>query len=74
MLNDLLEDPSIGPFNAWQIASLAAALGENDIAFEYLNREPHHAFVAWAAVVPVFNSLHNDPRFTEFVEELNLPD
>jgi TolB-like protein/Flp pilus assembly protein TadD len=74
MLNDLLEDPSIGPFNAWQIASLAAVSGENDIAFTYLNREPHHAFVAWAAVVPVFNNLHDDPRFAEFVEELNLPD
>lgn len=74
MLNDLLEDPSIGPFKAWQIATLAAVLGENDIAFEYLNREPHHAFVAWAAVGRNFNKLHDDPRWAEFVDGLNLPD
>ena len=74
MLNDLLEDPSIGPFKAWQIASLAAVLGENDIAFEYLNWEPHHAFVAWAAVGHPFKNLHDDPRWAVFINGLNLPD
>lgn len=74
ILADLLKDPHMDPYKAWQIANLAAVLGKNDIAFEYLNREPHHAFVAWAAVVPRFKRLYDDPRWMEFLDRLNLPD
>jgi tetratricopeptide (TPR) repeat protein len=74
ILTDLLKDPHMDPYKAWQITNLAAVMGKNDIAFEYLNREPHHAFIAWAAVLTRFNKLHDDPRWAEFIDRLNLPD
>jgi len=48
-------------------------LGNMDEAFRWLAYEPHHAFVAWVAVMPEFNNLHDDPRFDEFVKNLKLP-
>jgi len=74
MLDDLLEDPDPRPFKTYQIATLAAAVGKNDIAFEYLNREPHHGWTAWAAVGDAYKNLHDDPRWAEFMDKLNLPD
>jgi len=74
MLNSILEDPDPAPFISYQIAKLAAVLGKNDIAFENLNREPHHGWTAWAAVGHPFKNLHNDPRWEEFIDKLNLPD
>jgi TolB-like protein/Flp pilus assembly protein TadD len=74
MLNSLLEDPDPLPYKSYQIAKLAAVLGENDIAFENLNREPFHGWRAWAAVGWPFKNLYDDPRWAEFIDGLNLPD
>ncbi|MBA7548730.1 hypothetical protein ES705_41196 [subsurface metagenome] len=68
-----LEEATPNPFNAWQCATICAGLGNKDEAFKWLNYEPHHAFTAWAAVMPEFNNLHDDPRFKDFVKRLNLP-
>ena len=69
-----LEKAEVTPWNAWGLAVMYAALGNGDKAFEWVAYEPHHAFMAWAAVMPEFYSVHEDPRYTEFVEKLNLPD
>ena len=74
MLNGLLEDPDPEPFIAYQITKLAAVLGKNDIAFENLTRELHHGWIAWAAVGRPFKNLHDDPRWAEFIDGLNLPE
>ena len=69
-----LESSKTTPFIAWQCATVNAGLGNKDEAFKWMNYEPHHSFHAWCAVLPAFESLHDDPRFELFLERLNLPD
>jgi tetratricopeptide (TPR) repeat protein len=73
----ILEELEQGKMNGWKAYGLAliySGLGNKDKALEYLFFEPHHAFTAWAAVLPEFEILHGDPRFQDFLERLNLPD
>ena len=74
ILNDLMESDPMNPWKAWQIVCLAAALGKNDIAFEYINREPHFAWLVGLPVMPEYDNLRNDPRFDNVIEQFNLPD
>ncbi|MGW8314455.1 MAG: tetratricopeptide repeat protein [Bacteroidales bacterium] len=68
------EQTPVIPFTAINRAVNYAQVGELDEAFTYLNFEPHHAWTAWAAVMPEFENMRNDPRFEEFLNRLNLPD
>ncbi|MCK4824300.1 tetratricopeptide repeat protein, partial [bacterium] len=68
-----LEKAEVTPWNAYGLAVMYGVLGKKDEAFKWLAYEPHHAFTAWAAVMPEFNNLHDDPRFEEFIKRLNLP-
>jgi tetratricopeptide (TPR) repeat protein len=68
-----IEKREVTPINAFNRARINAALGRKDEAFKWLNYEPHHGFVAWAAVINNFESLHGDPRWNEFLKRLNLP-
>ena len=68
-----IEKREVTPINAFNRARINAALGRKDEAFKWLNYEPHHGFVAWAAVIKDFESLHGDPRWNEFLKRLNLP-
>ena len=72
ILNEL-EKSDVNPWNAWQCATICAGLGNKDEAFKWINYEPHHAFAAWYAVLPQFESLHDDVRFKDFLKRLNLP-
>ena len=60
-------------WNAWSLMNLNALLGNKDEAFKWLAYEPHHAFAAWAAVDEDLESLHDDPRWEDFLKRLNLP-
>ncbi len=67
---------SIEP-NGWIAVGLThiyGGLGRMDEAFQWLNYEPHHAFIAWAAVQEEYEPLRRDPRFDAFLARLNLPD
>ena len=68
-----IEKREVTPMSAYQRSKIYAALGRKDEAFKWLNYEPHSGNAAWAAVLPVFESLHGDPRWDEFVKKLNLP-
>jgi tetratricopeptide (TPR) repeat protein len=62
--------------NGWIAVGLVhiyAGLGDLDKAFEWLNYEPHHAFIAWAAVQREYKNLREDPRFEDFLDRLKLP-
>ncbi len=72
ILNEI-EKREVTPINAYNRAMIFAALGRKDDAFKWLNYEPHHGFVAWAAVNKNFEPLHGDPRWNEFLKRLNLP-
>jgi TolB-like protein/Flp pilus assembly protein TadD len=73
LLKELEQAPVI-PFTAIGRAIFHASLGNKDEAFKWLNYEPHHSWTAWAAVLPEFSALRNDPRYGEFLERLNLPE
>ena len=69
-----IESWPISSYNAVCLAGMNAALGNKDEAFKWLAYEPHHAWVAWAAVGGNYESLHDDPRWEEFLRKLNLPE
>jgi len=63
----------VAPYN---VAVIYAGLGDKDKAFEWLER----AYADRAYYLPVYlitdarmDSLHNDPRFTDLVKRMNLP-
>jgi len=68
-----LENAPVSNWNAVGLSVLYGALGKMDEAFKWLAYEPHHLWVPWVAVMPMWNSLHEDPRHEEFVSQLNLP-
>lgn len=72
ILKELEQTPVI-PFTAIGRAILYAALGDVDEAFRWLNYEPHHAWTAWAAVMPEFSEMRLSPLYEDFEKRLNLP-
>ena len=68
-----LKNKNMNDWNAWQLACIYASLGMNDEAIKHLNYKPSNLYVPWAAVLPEFKKLHDDPRFQDFVKNLNLP-
>jgi len=73
ILNELKNAP-VSNWNAVGLSVLHGALGNMDEAFKWLAYEPHHLWVPWVAIMPMWNSLHDDPRHEEFVKNLNLPE
>ncbi len=67
------ETPVI-PFTAVNRAVNYSQVKKLDEAFSFLNYEPHHSWVAWAAVMPEFEHLRDDSRFKDFLTRLQLPD
>ncbi|MEO8349640.1 MAG: protein kinase [Acidobacteriota bacterium] len=56
-------------------AEVHAALGEKDVAFEWLRkcqRERSNGLALWAKVGPPLDPLRSDPRFAELLRDLNL--
>jgi serine/threonine-protein kinase len=56
-------------------AEVHAALGEKDLAFEWLRkcqRERCTAIALWAKVGPVLDPLRSDPRYEQLLRDLNL--
>lgn len=60
------------PLTAWRMARINAELGDRDQAFVWLNRayEEQSSMLAFLKVVPLFESLHADPRFTELLRRI----
>jgi eukaryotic-like serine/threonine-protein kinase len=61
----------------YHLAGLYALEGKRDEAFDYLNRSlqhsPHADMYDDLATDPTFNSLHADPRFSEFLAKTQKP-
>lgn len=72
MLNEVENGPIIS-WTAMGLAALYGALGRYDEAFKWLSFKPHHLWIPWVAVFPMWKPLHVDPRYDEFVKRLNLP-
>ena len=74
LLEDLIklsERRYVPPFD---IAVVYAALGEKDLAFDWLERayEDRHPWLVMLAVTPKVDKLSPDPRFQALVRKLNL--
>ncbi len=72
ILNEL-ESLDVTTWNALGRAAVSGALGKRDEAFKWLDFEPHHVWIPWVAVMPFWKPLYEDPRYDEFVKNLNLP-
>ena len=68
-----LEEAEVSNWNAVGLAVLYGALGRNDEAFKWIAYEPHHIWIPWVTVMPMWKPLHDDARYEEFVKNLNLP-
>jgi hypothetical protein len=51
------------------IAQIYAGIGETELAFEWLEKsyEAHEVEMIWLKIEPQFNSIRNDPRFTDLL-------
>ena len=68
-----LENETVTPWRAFWLAELYTALGQKDAAFRCLNSERVHAWVPWVRVIPEFQALRDDPRFSDLLRRMNLP-
>ena len=61
--------------DAFALVRIHAALGENDQAFEWLQkaRDERDSLVIWLKVDPTLDNLRSDPRFNKVLEEMGLP-
>jgi len=59
-------------WNALGLASLHAALGNQDEALRWLEYEPSHAWAPTIAVYPQFETYRDDPRFQAVLRRMNL--
>ncbi|HMD32941.1 MAG TPA: tetratricopeptide repeat protein, partial [Candidatus Acidoferrales bacterium] len=60
--------------SAWRIAACYAALGEKDLAFQWMDKamEEHDPEMARLRVDPMMDPLRDDPRFPRYLDRLNL--
>jgi TolB-like protein/Flp pilus assembly protein TadD len=68
-----LEASELSGWNALGLAVIYGALGRFDEAFKWITYKPHHVWIPWIAVMPMWKPLYADPRYAEFVKKLNLP-
>ncbi|HEY7159719.1 MAG TPA: tetratricopeptide repeat protein, partial [Acidobacteriota bacterium] len=59
----------------FEIGELYAYRGQNDKAFEWLERayEQHDGSLLRIKTDPLFRNLHHDPRWPKFLKKMNLP-
>ena len=68
-----LENTELSGWNAMGLSVIYGALGRYDEAFRMIAYEPHHLWIPWIGVMPMWKPLYADPRHAEFVKNLDLP-
>ena len=69
-LDHLAQTKYVQPYS---LASIYAALGENDKAIEWLNKaSSDRSFMIYLAIDPLFDKLRSDPRYKVLIERLHL--
>ncbi|HTV82243.1 MAG TPA: protein kinase [Acidobacteriaceae bacterium] len=73
-LSQLLEYEKNGTVLPVAITVAAAALGETDLAFSWLEKaaERRDIFLAYITVFPSLRPLHDDPRYHRLLQKMNL--
>jgi TolB-like protein/Flp pilus assembly protein TadD len=64
------------PVSAFHFAVVHIGLGENDRAFELLNKawDERYSMMGWLKVDPFFDNLRPDPRFNALVRRMGFPE
>jgi serine/threonine protein kinase len=68
-LNELSKQKYVPPFHR---ATICVGLGENDKAFEWLEKAYEDHFIVMTKVHPVYDPLRSDPRFADLLRRMNL--
>lgn len=68
-----LKKGQVSSRNAFGLTVIYALIGDNNEAFKYLIHKPSDVYVPWLRVLPGIDSFRKDPRFQEFLGDLNLP-
>ena len=68
-----LKQGEISTREAFGLTVIYAQLGDFDEAFKWLTRKPMDVFTPWLRVWPGPEAFRKDPRFQQFLEDLNLP-
>lgn len=60
---------------SYQIADVYIGLGQQDQAFEWLEKayEDRSGWLTWIAIEPKLDPLRSDPRFAGLLRRMNLP-
>jgi len=70
----ILAEMEASPPNSWNalgLAELHAALGNDEAALKWLEYQPRHAWWFGIAGNPLFNGLHDEPRFQALLSVIN---
>jgi adenylate cyclase len=75
VLNQLLQMSKQSYVSPHWIASIYAGLGENDAAFEWLDKAVEKRFgpLIYLNVNPIWDNLRSDPRFKTLGQRVGLP-
>jgi len=68
-----LSEGQVSSRNAFGLTAIYALLGEHNEAFKWLIHKPSDVYVPWLRVFPGIDSFRKDPRFQEFLNDLDLP-
>lgn len=71
LANERLKDRRVGPH---RMARIYTELGDKDHAFEWLEKayEERDSLLIFLNTVPIFDSLHSDPRFASLTRRIGL--
>jgi TolB-like protein/Tfp pilus assembly protein PilF len=74
ILGELEETAKVRYVSPYDIATVYAALGEKDQAFNWLHKayDERSSWLAYLKVNPVFDNLRSDPRFIELLRRVGL--
>jgi len=75
VLQELMAQSSGRYVSPYNIALIFAGLGDNNRAFEWLERayQTRASRLGWLAVLPEFDPLRPDPRFNDLLRRIGLP-
>jgi eukaryotic-like serine/threonine-protein kinase len=61
-------------YDSSAVACAYADLGDKDRAFQWLNKAYDDHFLLFIKAIPCFDSLHGDPRYTQILRKMGLPE
>ncbi len=73
LLKGLPNDENYGLNTDFYLSIVYAYLGENDLAFEYMDRSKDYikVYLEFFFTVPEYKNLYEDPRWDEFIDRLS---